>query len=140
MITGGVCPYAAGNQLAQAIAFLQTHRVALVTITIGGDNVLRCISKSGKVDDECVDDGVAGLSNDLPQIVSALKVAAGPSVPIVAANYYDPILAAWVLVPPPDGPMLAQDSLVLTQGVNTTLQGIYSGFDIRSEPRCEVFS
>jgi lysophospholipase L1-like esterase len=73
MITGGVCQYAAGNQLAQAIAFLQTHRVALVTITIGGDNVLRCISKTGEVNDQSVDDGVDALGNDLPQIVLSTR-------------------------------------------------------------------
>ena len=44
MITGGVCDYTAGNQLAQAMAFLQTHRVVLITITIGGDDILHCIT------------------------------------------------------------------------------------------------
>src|SRR5581483_12275996 len=44
MITGGVCPYSAGSQLGQAVAFLRTHTVAGVTIDIGSNDVAWCIS------------------------------------------------------------------------------------------------
>src|SRR5438477_13188118 len=44
MIAGGVCSYPLGSQLAEAVQFLQTHQVALVTLTIGANNILRCIS------------------------------------------------------------------------------------------------
>ncbi len=132
MMTGGICDYSAGNQLAQAIAFLETHRVVLVTITIGGDNVLHCISTTGADPaSKCVKDGLAAIGNDLPQIVAALRIAAGFAVPIVAANYYDPFLAAWVLLPQPDGPVLAVKSLQITLVLNTTLESIYSGFGVR---------
>src|SRR5262245_5428698 len=47
MITGqqSPCTYSAGSQLRQAVAFLQAHpnRVALITIDIGGDNLLACL-------------------------------------------------------------------------------------------------
>ena len=115
MLNGGVCAYPMGNQVDQAVAFIQTHRVALITITIGGDNILQCISTSGGVKQTCVQDGLIAVGTDLPQILTKLRVAAGPTVPIVAANYYDPILAAWVLLPQPQGPMLALDSLQITQ-------------------------
>ena len=54
-----------------------------------------------------------------------------PTVPIVAANYYDPFLAAWVLLPPPEGPQLAVDSLQITQVLNTLLENIYTGFGVK---------
>jgi len=49
-------------------------------------------------------------------------------VPIVGANLYDPVLAAWVLLPQPLGPIVAQESLQVTQGVNILLDGIFTGF------------
>ena len=127
MITGGVCTYPLGNQLAQAVAFLRTHRVALVTITIGGDNLLHCISAAG-IDPACAAAGATAIGNDLPQIIFALRAAAGPKVPIVAANYYDPFLAAWTLLP--GGQQLAIDSLQATLGLNALLENIYSGLGV----------
>jgi lysophospholipase L1-like esterase len=124
---GGPCFYTAGSQLRQAINFIQTHKVALITISIGGDNIQHCISTAGVIDEPCLQAGVDAIQNDLPQIVAALRLAAGPAVPIVGANFYDPFLAAWVLLPQPQGPMLAQDSLVITQGLNILLHGIYTG-------------
>jgi hypothetical protein len=124
---GGPCFYPAGNQLLQAVAFIQTHKVALITISIGGDNIQHCISLAGVIDEACLQAGISAIQNDLPQIVAALRLAAGPGVPIVGANFYDPILAAWVLLPQPQGPMLAQESLQITQGLNILLDGIYTG-------------
>jgi lysophospholipase L1-like esterase len=125
---GGPCFYPLGNQLRQAIAFIHTHKVAVITISIGGDNIQHCINTAGVIDEQCLQEGVAAIQNDLPQILAALRLAAGQSVKIVGSNLYDPILAAWVLLPQPLGPMVAQESLVITQGLNTLLGGIYSGF------------
>jgi lysophospholipase L1-like esterase len=130
MMLGGVCGYTAGSQLAEAIAFIATHRVALITLTIGGDNILRCITTDGGIIPGCVPLGLQAVGTDLPQIVMALRIAAGPSVPIVAANYYDPFLAASVLLPPPDGTTLALKSLEATELLNDGLENIYTGFGI----------
>jgi lysophospholipase L1-like esterase len=130
MTLGGVCNYATGNQLAEAIAFIQTHRVAFITLTIGGDDVLGCITADGNIIPGCVPDGLEAIGNYLPQIVAALRIAAGPTVPIVAANYYDPFLAAHVLLPPPAGPDLALQSLQITQVLNMLLENIYTGFGV----------
>jgi lysophospholipase L1-like esterase len=136
---GGPCFYPAGNQLLQALAFIQTHKVALITISIGGDNIQHCISITGLIDEACLQAGVDAIQNDLPQIVAALRLAAGPAVPIVGANFYDPFLAAWVLLPQPQGPMLAQDSLVITQGLNILLGGIYTGLGAKVADVAGVF-
>jgi lysophospholipase L1-like esterase len=129
MIAGGKCSYPLGSQLAQAVDFLHSHRVALITITIGGDDVLGCISPAGiDPDPTCVERGLFAIGNNLPQIISALRAAAGPKVPIVGANYFDPILAAWVLLP--GGQTLALDSLQVTLGLNALLESLYSNAGI----------
>src|SRR5262252_4947829 len=45
MIKGGICSYPAGSQLAQAAAFLASHRghVQLVTIDIGANDLNPCL-------------------------------------------------------------------------------------------------
>lgn len=125
MIAGGKCNYALGSQLEQAKAFLRSHRVLLVTITIGGDDVLGCITPGGVIPN-CADPGLAKVAQNLPFILSELRAAAGPKVPIVATNYYDPILAAWTLLPAPQGQQLAQFSLAYTIALNTLIESLCS--------------
>lgn len=129
MITGGVCAYPLRNQLAQAAHFLRTHRVALVTLDIGADNIVHCISLSG-IDQTCLANGInAAILVDLPQILATLRAAA-PDVPIVAMNYYDPFLAAYRLVPAPTGPALALASLQVTTFFNEGLERVYRTFGV----------
>jgi len=125
MIGGGKCVYPLGTQLEQAKAFLKNHRVLLVTITIGGDDVLSCITPGG-VTPDCVEPGLAKVAQNLPYILSELRAAAGPHVRIVATNYYDPILAAWSLLPAPEGQQLAQLSLVYTLELNLLIESLCS--------------
>lgn len=121
MINGGICRYPHKNQLDEAVKFLQTHQVALVTLDIGGDDVLHCFSLSGP-NPVCLADGVAAVTANLPDILQALRAAA-PQVPIFAMNYYDPFLAAWQLGPA--GQILANQSLAATLSFNSLLQGLY---------------
>ncbi|MGA9776634.1 MAG: SGNH/GDSL hydrolase family protein, partial [Candidatus Dormiibacterota bacterium] len=99
MISGG-CPYStypAGSQLAQAVEFLRAHRnrVALVTIDIGANNVDGCFSATG-ISLSCFYQGLASVGSQLPFILRQLRSAAGPRVPIVGMNYYDPFLATYL--------------------------------------------
>jgi lysophospholipase L1-like esterase len=87
MINGGagfdvLCGYATRSQLDQAVAFLQAHRgeVAFVTIDVGADDLI-------------FGGGVTAIAANLPVILDRLRDAAGPNVPIVGMNYYDPALA-----------------------------------------------
>jgi len=123
MIHGGVCYPVGISQLDRAIAFLQSHRVVLVTIDIGANNVLPCVGLSG-IDTRCINQGVGDVTNDLPYILEQLRAAAGPGVPIVAMNYYDPFLAEW-----PQGPAgqaLANQSVQFTVFFNNVLAQIYA--------------
>ena len=60
MIEGGSCPYSLGNQLEQAVAFLQSHDVVLVTIDIGANDVDHCITAAA-LDQACVESGISGV-------------------------------------------------------------------------------
>ena len=129
MINGGICSYAHGSQLADAVSFLHAHGkfTALVTIDIGANNVDGCISGT-TISEPCILSGFAAAGSDLPVILAALH-SASPSTPIVGMNYYDPYLAAWFTDGFKFGP-LSGGSLLLTDGFNTELEGIYSAFGV----------
>jgi lysophospholipase L1-like esterase len=103
MITGNhsLCHYAAGSQLDAAVAFLGAHpgQVAFITLEVGANDFIeRCLPDSGRLNRACAADVLPRLQTRLTRIVDALQ-AAGPDVPIVAMNYYDPLLGFWGLVP-----------------------------------------
>jgi lysophospholipase L1-like esterase len=76
------------TQLAEATAFLHAHRhhVSLVTIDIGGNDVIG-------------GGGVQQIQANLPIILAELRTAAGPGVPIVGMSYYNPFLVEWFADP-----------------------------------------
>jgi lysophospholipase L1-like esterase len=131
MINGGICDYPQGSQLAQAVAFLQTHRVAFITVDIGANNVDGCYTLNPPgIDPICFSHGVDAVTPDLPYILATLQSWAGPDVPIFGMNYYDPFLAAWLLLPGPIGQDFATTSEVLTVNFNTLLATVYQAFGV----------
>ena len=123
---GGRCNYPLGSQLAQAVDFLKTHRVVLVTIDIGANNVDQCIDSNG-TDPSCLESGFRAAQAELPDILAQLR-AARPDVLIVGMNYYDPFLAVWLQGPP--GQALATASEQLTVAFNGLLGSVYSAFGV----------
>lgn len=119
MIKGGVCTYANGSQLADAVVFLKTHRVAFVTIDIGANNLDNCLTPTGSIDPTCVGDGFTNAAADLPVILGTLRTAA-PNIPIYGMNYYDPFLAVWLA----GQQTLARTSACITDGAG---YGTYCG-------------
>ena len=130
MISGGIpfCPYPAGSQLNQAVAFLRANRavVSLITIDIGANDLLDCVV-GGVVDTQCVIGAFGTVGANLPTIVGQLKAAA-PGVPIVAMNYYNPLVASWLQGP--DGQLQAQQSAFLLGLFNDMLESIYGSFRV----------
>jgi lysophospholipase L1-like esterase len=114
----GACQdqYKGRSQLADAVAFLREHRgsMALVTIDIGANDLEPCGSLAG-IDEECVKERFIDVATNLPPILAALRLAAGPHVTIVGMNYYDPFLAAYLI--PDIGPDIAA-------AANETLAGL----------------
>ncbi len=120
MVAGDHCTYPEGSQLAAAVAYLTAHRgrVPVVTVDIGANDVQRCVSGAG-VDMGCIQTGMAAVTTDLAVIFGQLRAAA-PGAQIVALDYYDPFLAAWLLGAP--GQQLAQVSVGLADTLNTTIK------------------
>ncbi|HEV8535354.1 MAG TPA: SGNH/GDSL hydrolase family protein [Candidatus Limnocylindria bacterium] len=109
------CNYQHGSQLAEAVSFLHAHRkfVALVTIDIGPNDIFR-------------GGGVPAIAANLPVILASLREAAGPSVPIIGMNFYDPFLApVWFTNPSGLATEIAQ-----AVGLNNFIEGIYAGAGI----------
>ena len=96
MTTGGLCLYPHGSQLAEAVAFLHSHRgsVALITIDLGANDVDCPITVP--LDRRCIAHGLTAIESDLPTILKTLREAVGPKIPIVGMTYYDPSLALWL--------------------------------------------
>jgi lysophospholipase L1-like esterase len=126
MISGGVCGYKAGNQLAQAVQFLKTRTVKFVTIDIGANDIDGCVTGL-TVNPTCIASGLTAIGTNLPFILGTLETAA-PGVPIYAMNYYDPFLAAWLAGTA--GQTLAVQSVTLAAAVNGELGSIYGAFAV----------
>ncbi len=105
MINGGKCDSAKGSQLeaAEAVLEAETGNVALVSIDIGGNDLLRCVRTSAKIDTACVATGVGTVQKNLPTILDRIRAAAGDDVPVLVLGYYNPWLAAQALDQPVEG-------------------------------------
>jgi len=126
MLRGDSCRPGRRSQLAEAVTFLREHRgeVALVTIDIGANDVEPC-GGSGGIDETCVREGFASVATHLPPILAALRLAAGPRVPIIGMNYYNPFLAAWF-----SSPELAEASTEVLAAFNGLLGATYRVFRV----------
>ncbi len=130
MITGkhSHCHYAAGSQLDAAVAFLKAHpgEVAFITIDVGANDLVgACLRETWRIDRACAADLLPRLQTRLTHIVDSLEVAAGSGVPIVAMNYYDPLLGLWGLVP--GGRALARANQRVWTMLNTVFATAYAG-------------
>jgi lysophospholipase L1-like esterase len=93
--------YPHGTQLNEAVSFLHAHRnhLGLVTIDIGANDTF-CLLE---LDRGCFDAGMHRVRTNLATILAELRVAAGPTVPIVGMTYYNPFAVFWF-----DDPAYAQ--------------------------------
>lgn len=147
MINGGgphaaLCGYPLGNsQLMQAVAFILSHpgKVAFITIDIGVNDVLSCLSAPNVPG--CVAGVLPSVGTRLGQILYTLRVTAGYTGPIVGMNYYNPYLAAWIEGVPPDGdagPQFAELTNTLAMALNNlALKPAYAAFGV---PVADVFT
>ncbi|HET7820914.1 MAG TPA: SGNH/GDSL hydrolase family protein [Ornithinibacter sp.] len=104
LVKGGKCDFAAGSQLDQAEKLLKaSDDVSLVTIDIGGNDLLRCVRGGAQIDTACVTAGVGTVKKNLPTILKRLRAAAGADVPVLVLGYYNPWLAAKALNQPVKG-------------------------------------
>ena len=112
------CRYPRGSQLAEAVNFLHAHQrsVALITIDIGPNDILDPTRGS-----------LATIQANLPVILATLRKAAGPGVPIVGMNFYDPRLAQVWFDPAHPGDLSALGVEIQTaMGFNNFIESLYA--------------
>jgi lysophospholipase L1-like esterase len=87
--------YDGQTQLAAAEAFLRANRrrTALVTVSIGGNDVTGCAEAVGTV--SCVTQAVQVMGRNTAAAVQRLRRAAGPRVRIVGTTYPDVLLGLY---------------------------------------------
>ena len=92
--------YAGTTQLKAATKYIRAHkkRVALITVSIGGNDVTRCVAAPDPF--TCVGAAVGDINANVGNIAKALRKAAGPKPKLVGITYPDVILGAWVRTPP----------------------------------------
>ena len=137
MMSGGICHYAAGNQLATAVKFIKSHKIAFITLDIGANDVDSCATATS-VNVQCVNAGLATIGKNVPQIVSALRSAAGSRTKIVGMTYYDPFLADWLTGSA--GQTLAFESVQLGQSVNGALSTAFTAKQLKIADVATAFS
>ena len=95
MVKGSTCA-PGGSQYDNAVSFVNAHRghIALVTISIGGNDVVPCMSRPGAA--TCFVNGLSKMKSNISTIVAGLRDATGPHVPIIGMNVYDPLLGDWL--------------------------------------------
>jgi lysophospholipase L1-like esterase len=130
MLSGGdKCYLAPDSQLAEAIEFLSAHRdqTGLVTIDLGFNDIISCVHDMS-IDPTCLSQQMLLVNEQLPEILSDLKAAAGPDTYFVGVGHYDPYLAD--ALRGRDGLEFANDSSVMIHSLNSSMASIYQTFSI----------
>jgi lysophospholipase L1-like esterase len=112
------------TQVAAAERFLRRHRgkVALVTVSIGGNDVTACARDANPV--PCVAAATNSITKNVTALAKRLRKAGGKKVRIVGTTYPDVILGQWVR--PPVSQDLAKLSVVAFQSlINPALVKAY---------------
>ncbi len=128
--TAGGQDYPTTTQAAAALAFITAHRghIGLITVTIGGNDVVPCATKANPA--TCVLAAAGGISTNVTALARQLRAAAGPRAPIIGSTYPDVILGTyvWPTHPPSASAVsLAKISVIAFKSiVNPTLAKAYA--------------
>jgi lysophospholipase L1-like esterase len=126
MIRGRHCPYLAGSQLAEAVAFLRDHRgrVPLITLDIGANDRRSCFTDPiHALVLPCATGPTAPTTANLALILARLRAAAGPRALIIGMTYYAPELPEWRYGP--GGRVRARASERLSLAFDAELDRVY---------------
>jgi hypothetical protein len=113
-----------GSQYRNALSFLNAHagKIALVTIDIGGNDIVNCIYVANPA--TCFANGLKTMQKNLTTIVNGLRTATHSKVPIFGMNYYDPLLGDWLAGPGPTR-SLAISSIAGVATLNKDMTTVY---------------
>ena len=98
LIANGLCSFAGQSQLQAAESFMAAHpgQVKLITIDIGGNDVVFCGTAPLDQQADCLNQALAGLDVNMATILGRLRAAAGPDVAVLGMNYFNPFLNHWL--------------------------------------------
>ena len=122
----GTPAYDGQTQAAAALGYIRQHRaqVGLVTISIGGNDVIGCSGGTNII--PCLRSHVPTLTANLRRFLTELRAAAAPDVTIVGITYPDVLLGGDVFNTP-EATKLAADSVVGFENVlNPALKATYA--------------
>jgi lysophospholipase L1-like esterase len=114
------------TQLGAAERFLRANRgrVALVTVSIGGNDVTACARAADPV--PCVAGAVEGIRENVTATARRLRRAAGPRVRIVGTTYPDVILGRWLSGQQADQDFARLSVVAFRQLINPALRRAYA--------------
>ena len=119
--------YAPKTQAAAAEAFVRANadRIALITVSVGGNDVTACTTAADAV--SCVLAAVPTIKANLAKLLTRLRSAAGPTTRIIGITYPDVLLGNY-LSKDPALKSLATTSVTAFKGlINPALQEAYQG-------------
>jgi lysophospholipase L1-like esterase len=117
-----------GGQYTRALRFLRARRghVALITIDIGGNDILVCVGPGGAAgpDSPCATRTRATIRHNIRRMLRGFARVA-PGVPVIGMTYYDPYLGHWLA----GGTYreLALSTLPGLRALNADLTSVYGG-------------
>jgi lysophospholipase L1-like esterase len=122
----GAAPYPTQTQAAAAEAFLRAHRghVGLITVSISGNDVTGCASEAKPI--PCVATAITTIRKNVGILVSGLRSAAGPDVPIVGTTYPDVILGLFLQKGASEKSLAELSVTAFKDLINPTLKTLYA--------------
>jgi lysophospholipase L1-like esterase len=118
--------YGGRTQLAAAEAFLRANRrrTALVTVSIGGNDITACAQAPDPT--PCVVQALQTVGRNVLAAARRLRRAAGPRVRIVGTTYPDVLLGLYAGGDPAAQSLAAQTVTAFRTFINPTLEGAYA--------------
>ncbi len=102
---------------------LHIGKIALVTIDIGGNDVVNCIY--GVHPTTCFANGLKTMQKNLTMILVGLRSVTQSRVRIIGMNYYDPLLGDWLAGPGPSR-TLASNAMAGVATLNKDMSQVYA--------------
>jgi lysophospholipase L1-like esterase len=121
---GGVA-YPDVSQAAAAEQFLDSHRgkIGLITVSIGGNDITGCATQAQPV--QCVTAALGTIDANLTTLLTGLRNAAGPKVPIVGTTYPDVVLGTYTSGQPAQQALAKLSVTVFKSAFNPALRARY---------------
>jgi lysophospholipase L1-like esterase len=118
--------YAGRTQAAAADRFIAHHpgQIGLITVSIGGNDILGCAAAAILI--SCVTDALTGIEDNLHQLLSGLRAAAGPTVPIIGLTYPDVFLGLYWSKDPAQRKLAAVSEPAFEHVLNPALRAQYA--------------